>query len=722
MNLLVEKESFDLINNLNELKRFLNFQSNSKDDYREFQPIIIKLDDFFKSESFREYKYFIPLEENTIQKMIHHFALVRVSFTNNIEKINAAKVALTSLPFLETIDFLMNAATELNKNAYLKWMDEKGEFLNSLIPSFESNNLEPKDTRSFERKFRSFFGDELFVRVKNIRRTSGNLLECTPLILHNGVFEEMPHPVTKGTWLISGKQDTLNANTLNKIKRGNILVVQYTSVYSPHFRKSFITIDFENVKILPHTLESVLLEEFPSEIVDEMYKALNITKGKENALINTMIQVVTTSYQKYRDELRAVEEEKEAICEKIEENRHDIVEKQKFLTDEKKEWYEIIRRIKYLTDESNLELETNGSQPYNSETWLDDLQTLFYFIDDSELLYDKTIIDAFTASLRANVLTILTGPSGTGKSSLVEAFGKAIANIKVTMIPVQSSWTDAQDLLGYFHPNEKSFIPTQFMEALAEARLAAKANLDQIFIICLDEMNLAHIEYYFAQLLSAREQSKPSIQLYPKRYEVRAIRILNGEISATEEEKIYANELIERFPSHFEIPSNVRFVGTLNMDHTVKPLSPKVIDRSFILELLNMDSDSRQKVLHDIQKHGKQSKIKISLDQFNTPIQNVNDAVIQNIIDISDMFKEFPNVPLNSRGLKHIKAMAQFRSGDQQLWMDQMIKGKILPRVEVKKLHIQESIKTFEKELAPYKKASKKFTKMLETNHTVSFW
>lgn len=75
------------------------------------------------------------------------------------------------------------------------------------------------------------------------------------------------------------------------------------------------------------------------------------------------------------------------------------------------------------------------------------------------------------------------------------------------MIPVQSSWTDTQDLIGYFHPTDKTFVPTPFMEALAEA----SKNSNKLFLICLDEMNLAHVEYYFSELLSAREEKKSCI-------------------------------------------------------------------------------------------------------------------------------------------------------------------------------------------------------------------
>ena len=362
--------------------------------------------------------------------------------------------------------------------------------------------------------------------------------------------------------------------------------------------------------------------------------------------------------------------------------------------------------------------------PYNSKTFIKDLQARIYYGDNNELVYDDIILELFLSAVRSNILTILTGPSGTGKSSLVEVLENAISNVKVKMISVQSSWTDAQDLLGYFHPNEKVFVATPFMEALATARIAEKTKKDELHIICLDEMNLAHIEYYFAQFLSIREQKEPKIQLYPKRYEQWAVGVLAGEIEGDSFAKQNAEELIEKYPSTFVVPSNVRFVGTLNMDHTVKSLSPKVVDRSLIIELVKLSSEAEANIIQQVQQNGNNKSINIPLNEYIDVTYNVDENIVKEIIAFSNVFKDFRDIPLNGRGLKHLRAILSYWNEPSEEALlnlkDLLIKGKVLPRIEVKKSSL-ENLDILNK-LNGYKFSKSKMTAMLNTNHTVSFW
>ena len=80
---------------------------------------------------------------------------------------------------------------------------------------------------------------------------------------------------------------------------------------------------------------------------------------------------------------------------------------------------------------------------------------------------------------------------------LVKSFADAIGG-KAFIIPVKPNWTSAEDLLGYYNPLEKKYLATPFLEALLEAQ----NNPTIPYFICLDEMNLARIEYYFADFLS----------------------------------------------------------------------------------------------------------------------------------------------------------------------------------------------------------------------------
>jgi MoxR-like ATPase len=125
------------------------------------------------------------------------------------------------------------------------------------------------------------------------------------------------------------------------------------------------------------------------------------------------------------------------------------------------------------------------THPFERETLLSTLQSLFYHNQDKKLLYATDKIELFLRAIQSNVLLILNGPSGTGKSSLVNAFEKVLKGARSSMVPVQSSWTDKQDLLGYFSPSERRYVETPFLRALLDAK-----NTDGLHLICLDEMNL----------------------------------------------------------------------------------------------------------------------------------------------------------------------------------------------------------------------------------------
>jgi len=133
------------------------------------------------------------------------------------------------------------------------------------------------------------------------------------------------------------------------------------------------------------------------------------------------------------------------------------------------------------------------------------------YLFNRDIVYPRYILEDFFALVQTNDLIILAGESGSGKTNLIKSFSKAVGGI-AKIIPVKPNWTSSEDLLGYYNPLEKKYLSTSFLEAL----LKAKRNPDVPYFICLDEMNLARIEYYFADFLSLLEEreEQPKIQLY----------------------------------------------------------------------------------------------------------------------------------------------------------------------------------------------------------------
>lgn len=184
-----------------------------------------------------------------------------------------------------------------------------------------------------------------------------------------------------------------------------------------------------------------------------------------------------------------------------------------------------------------------------------DMLAIHQYIYTKGLNYSLSTLSNFYLSLRSKPFTILAGISGTGKSKLVRLFAEAIG-ADFTLIPVKPDWADATDLLGYRDLNQN-----YHMGKLIEVIERAQNDLDKPYIICLDEMNLARIEYYFSDFLSLIES-----------------RRWNGERIITDH---FSGQDVE----HYSIPENVYIVGTVNMDETTFQFSKKVLDRANTIEL-----------------------------------------------------------------------------------------------------------------------------------------
>jgi hypothetical protein len=233
--------------------------------------------------------------------------------------------------------------------------------------------------------------------------------------------------------------------------------------------------------------------------------------------------------------------------------------------------------------------------------------------------YPWDLLANFHALLGTRDLIILSGLSGSGKTNLVKSYAEATGNV-VKVIPVKPNWTSAEDLIGFYNPLQRAYASTPFLEALFEAR----RDPERLHILCLDEMNLARVEYYFADFLSRLEDRKePTIDLYPDDeagHVLSELRLLVQTLEGIELEpnaslqNLLADgttmtQLAERLgladgesfpqlharlrrmlagalkvPSCLSIPDNVRFVGTVNMDDTTHYLSPKVLDRAHVLQ------------------------------------------------------------------------------------------------------------------------------------------
>lgn len=254
------------------------------------------------------------------------------------------------------------------------------------------------------------------------------------------------------------------------------------------------------------------------------------------------------------------------------------------------------------------------------------------YIANQGLILSERTLRRFHVSLATRGFVVLSGVSGTGKTWLTEVYAEAIG-ARYLLVPVAPNWTTNEDLLGYLNPLDDAYHHTVFsqflQEAAAEYTAATEAQRKpQQFILTLDEMNLARVEYYFAKFLSAME-----------------VRSRRGTASI----ELAPNQTVELTP-------NLLFVGTVNVDETTHGFADKVFDRAQLIEL-----EAPRDAMAD----------HIGQAAFRDTLLNVYDAVA-------------PTKPFAFRVVDEIKAYVGESEALDVAWhaaVDEQILQKVLPKL-----------------------------------------
>jgi hypothetical protein len=213
--------------------------------------------------------------------------------------------------------------------------------------------------------------------------------------------------------------------------------------------------------------------------------------------------------------------------------------------------------------------------------------TNYSFIDESRVLYRMLLTDGGLKTWiqgegeAGQVLHLGLQPDGEAEMTLsledgVETTGDDKAS-RHALIPVKSDWTDPRGLIGFYNPITREYVTSELVDLLVRA----DGDPDHPYLVILDEMNLARVEYYFSDFLSVLE-SDESLRLMTE-----GQAKLNAAKGEEDEEEGGAGEV----PEALEIPPNVSFIGTVNIDETTHPLSPKVLDRANVIEFNAVDLD-----------------------------------------------------------------------------------------------------------------------------------
>ena len=203
--------------------------------------------------------------------------------------------------------------------------------------------------------------------------------------------------------------------------------------------------------------------------------------------------------------------------------------------------------------------ETTDVQNFTLKQLASDIRN--FACKELKLYYNPRIIRLFLAGMATSKIMILEGISGTGKTSLPYAMGKFF-NFNTPIIPVQPSWRDKTELIGYLNEFTKRFNETDFLKSLYEYKYR-----NTIGLIVLDEMNLARIEYYFAEVLSTLEMPNPAewvMDIVPDQWPTDPVLVKAGKL---------------------QFPTNVWFVGTANNDDSTFTITDKVYDRAIAIPI-----------------------------------------------------------------------------------------------------------------------------------------
>lgn len=224
------------------------------------------------------------------------------------------------------------------------------------------------------------------------------------------------------------------------------------------------------------------------------------------------------------------------------------------------------------------------------------------------LIFSPQLIQRFVASLCTKPFVICSGLSGSGKTKLAQAFATWICykeedgekNEQYCIVPVGADWTNREPLLGYPNAlNKEEYVSPE--NGVLDLMIRAKKNIENTeeptkpYFLILDEMNLSHVERYFADFLSTME-SGDKIPLHKIENESQVV------------------------PQSIKLPKNLFIVGTVNIDETTYMFSPKVLDRANTIEFRLTEKDLADFIVSDI---------KLDMDLLKAQGANMSDGFMK---------------------------------------------------------------------------------------------
>lgn len=274
------------------------------------------------------------------------------------------------------------------------------------------------------------------------------------------------------------------------------------------------------------------------------------------------------------------------------------------------------------------------------------------------LYYDISDIRKFVSGLAVSRILILQGMSGTGKTSLAYAFGEFLENPS-TIIPVQPMWKERTDLIGYYNEFTKRFNETLLLQKMYEAN-----GREEMYITILDELNIARVEYYFAEFLSLLEIPNPEsryLEVVSDRWRNDPQRLKNGRI---------------------KLPENMWFLGTANNDDSTFAISDKVYDRAMVLNLNKRSQPLQAASYHTLPVTAKKF---VSLVEETVASSSVSKEVMEKLKKLDEYLIEKFQITFGNRIMRQIKSYLPIYvacGGTELEALDDILTQKVLRKLE----------------------------------------
>jgi len=491
------------------------------------------------------------------------------------------------------------------------------------------------------------------------------------------------------------------------------------------------------------------------EIDEAIKEKKNLLSEEENKLNNktSELEKLNTTFTQKSDLISSLQYQSEEISssivkqsakiQKLTIEEENLIMRINTLKDFIKERADWLHKLDLITDEvyESFKLESNSDFQPDKETiafnainnnFSDLVSYIHSYTFNKGIVYPRFLIEDFLTLLRTNDFIILSGLSGSGKTQIVKSFAEAMSGV-AKVIPVKPNWTSSEDLLGFYNPLQRSYLTAPFLDALIEA----ERDPSRLHIICLDEMNLARVEYYFADFLSALENRdvQPEIVLYSSDEaehvfsEFKAvIKILDEARGEIPEESINdfghflsnkdINEKLRNMigindnetfvslhsrlrrmlngilnvPSKLKFPGNVRIIGAINIDETTHYLSPKVLDRAHIIKFdsplrYNLKEISEQITAYKIEP----KKVYVNPSEF-LPLRNkypdydLSDSLVNTLKSWANDHFEKVGVDLGLRTIRqsllYRNLLSELDVSEKQI-LNNILRHKLLPRLSI---------------------------------------